>query len=270
MMEPPVGELVLATREGSLGIITLNRPERHNALNNQMSAELGAASKWAYGDSSIHAVLLRAEGPSFSSGRDTAQLGQREGGESDLNFVRRAQDSRVAMLSAPKPILAAVQGYVLGGAFETALAADIRIAADDARFAFPEIEFGLLPDTGGTALLTSLIGPSKTKWMVLSGERIDAATALEWGIVDFVVPRAELDETARSMARRLAEAPPQAAAMGKQLIDQAWQGTILNGLHAELLAQTALFAGEEHATTKAARIEELKAARARRSQGAEG
>jgi enoyl-CoA hydratase/carnithine racemase len=190
-----------------------------------------------------------------------SELGSRSGGESDLSFVRRAQDGRIAALSAPKPIVAAVQGYVLGGAFERALAADVRVAADDARFAFPEIQFGLVPDTGGTQLLTMLSGPSKAKYLIISGEQVDATTALAWGFVDFVVARDELDAAALGLARKMAAAPPQAATVAKQLVDQAWMGTVVNGIRAELLAQTALFAGEEHQRMKATRIEELLDAR---------
>lgn len=260
MPPPPTGSLVLCDLVDGVGAVTLNRPDRHNAINNEMGSELGTALAWARSDNEVRCVLLRANGPSFSSGRDTSQLGTRTSGESDLGFVRRAQDGRISTMTAPKPVLAAVQGYVLGGAFEMALAADLRIAADDAVFAFPEIKFGLVPDTGGTQLVTMLAGPSKAKWMVISGERVDAATALAWGLVDFVVPRHELDEAAMSMARKLAAAPPQAAAMAKQLVDQAWQGTVVNGIRAELLAQTALFAGEEHKRVKAERLEQLRAA----------
>lgn len=266
MAPPPTGTLVTAHLVDGVGEVTLARRERHNAISDEMSGELARAMAWALGDPSVRCLLLRAEGPSFSSGRDTAQLGRRQGGESDLSFVRRAQEGRIATLTAPKPVVAAVQGYCLGGAFEMALAADVRVAADDARFAFPEIQFGLVPDTGGTQLLTMLAGPSKAKYLVISGERIDAATALAWGVVDWVVPRAELDAAARRIARQLAAAPPQAAAVAKQLVDQAWSGAVLNGIRAELLAQTALFAGEEHRQAKAARIEALAAARAERAE----
>jgi enoyl-CoA hydratase len=247
----------------AVGVVTLDRGERHNALNDAMAAELGPALRWALAEPEARCVLLRAEGPSFSSGRDTTHLGRRAGGESDFTFVRHAQESRLATLAASKPVVAAVQGYALGGAFEMVLSADVRIAADDVQLGFPEIQFGLVPDTGGTQLLTMLAGPAKAKYLILSGEHIDAATAHAWGIVDFIVPRSELDDAGLALSRKLAAAPPQAAAFAKQLVDQAWAGTIQNGIRAELLAQTALFAGEEHRRVKAARIEELRRSRAR-------
>jgi len=228
-----------------VAVISFNRPERHNALNDEMGAEWRGALFKALGDPAARCLLLRGEGRSFSSGRDTAELGRRVGGESDFSFVRRHQDVRLALLDASKPVVAAVRGYALGGAFETALSADVRIAATDAQLGFPEIGYGLVADTGGTQLLTALAGPSKAKWLLMSGERIGAAQALAWGIVDWVVPPEELDERALVIARQLAAGPPAAIAMTKQLVDQVWGPTIRNGMRQELLAQTALFAARK-------------------------
>jgi enoyl-CoA hydratase/carnithine racemase len=246
-----------------VGIVSFDRPERHNALNDELGAQWRSTVLDAIADPSVRCILLRGEGRSFSSGRDTAQLGSRTAGESDYLFVRRHQDVRLAVLDAPKPVVAALRGYVLGGAFEIALSADIRIAATDAHLGFPEIRFGLVADTGGTQLLTALAGPSRAKWLLLSGRRIDAAHALAWGIVDSVVEPGELDATALELCHELAAAPPTAVAMSKQLVDQAWGAAVRNGMRQELLAQTALFAGEEHRVAKAA---ELERARARRSE----
>lgn len=245
-------QLVTEERLDGISVISFNRPARHNALNDEMSALWGGLVTAAIADPAVRCILLRGEGRSFSSGRDTSQLGRRVGGESDLSFVRRAQQSRLALLAAPKPVVAAVRGYVFGGAFEVALSADMRISASDAQFAFPEIHFGLVADTGGTQLLTPLIGPARAKYLLLSGKRLDAATALQWGVVDWVVEPDGLDEAALQLARDLAGAPPAAAAMTKQLVDQAWAGSIRNGIGQELLAQTALFAGAEHGAAKAA------------------
>jgi enoyl-CoA hydratase/carnithine racemase len=256
------GDGVLFEVRDGVGIVSLNRPERHNALDDATSARLAEVLRRAMADDEVRCILLRGEGRSFCSGRDTSQLGQRTAGESDLAFVGRAQQLRREVLASPTPVVAAIRGYALGGGFEMALSADVRIAADDARFALPEIGFGLVPDTGGTQLLTALAGPSRAKYLVLSGEQIDAATALSWGVVDFVVAPEELDERALAVAARLAAAPPTAAALGKRLVDGAWEATIRRGMEAELLAQVALFAGEEHRAAKAARLEQLRARRA--------
>lgn len=254
------GEPTLAVeqRVGRVSVISFNRPERHNALNDELSSQWSALVRAAIADSDVRCILLRGEGPSFSSGRDTNQLGRRTPGESDHTFVARAQDLRLAMLMARKPLVAAVKGYVLGGAFEIALAADMRIGATDTTLGFPEINFGLVADTGGTQLLTPLVGPAKAKYLLMSGRRIDAATAHTWGILDWLVAPAELDDAALELATSLAEAPPQAAAMTKQLVDQAWAGSIRNGMGQELLAQVALFAGQEHEDAKAAYVRRLQ------------
>ena len=224
-------------RVGSVAVISFNRPDRHNAVNDALSARWAHLVDAAIRDPEVRCILLRGEGRSFSSGRDTSQLGQRNAGESDLSFVARAQDARLALLTARKPVVAALKGYVLGGAFEIALSADMRIAATDTTFAFPEIKFGLVADTGGTQLLTPLIGPAKAKYLLLSGAQLDAATAHAWGVVDWLVEPDALDDAALELASSLAAAPPHAAALTKQLVDQAWAGAIRNGIGQELLAQ---------------------------------
>ncbi|GMU79258.1 MAG: enoyl-CoA hydratase [Acidimicrobiia bacterium] len=237
-----------------VGIVSFNRPARHNAIDDAMGEAWADAVTASLSDPAVRCVLLRGEGPSFSSGRDTAQLGRRVAGEHDYDFVRRHQRLREATLDATKPIVAAVRGYALGGGFEIALSADMRIAATDAQLGFPEIRYGLVPDTGGTQLLTALVGPARAKWLVISGARIGADEAHRWGVVDWVVEPDHLDVRALDLCRQLAAAPPTAAAMAKQLVDHAWRETVRSGMRAELLAQTALFAGEEHRQAKAAAI----------------
>ena len=245
--------VVLTTVVDGVAVVSFNRPARHNAIDDELGRAWRAAVAFALADDSVRCLLLSGEGPSFCSGRDTAQLGARAGGESDVAFVAHAQEIRIAMLESPKPIVAAVQGHALGGGFETALGADMRIAAADAVFGFPEIAFGLMADTGGTQLLTPLIGPARAKYLLMTGARIDAAQALTWGVVDWVVPVAELRDAAMELARRLAAAPPTAVAFAKQLVDQAWAGTIRNGLRQEVVAQAALFASDDYLRIKAAR-----------------
>jgi enoyl-CoA hydratase/carnithine racemase len=246
-------DLVRVDVSEGVGTLTLNRPQRHNAINDEMFEQYAAAQHQVLSDPAVRVVLIRGEGRSFCSGRDTSQLGRRVDGENDLDFIRRHQQPRLAALDAPKPIVAAVQGYAFGGGFEMALAADLRVAADDAVFALPEIGFALLPDTGGTQVLTALAGPARTKYLVMTGARIDAAQALAWGIVDFVVPRAELDDHARELCLRMADKSPTALALGKQLVDQAWAGAIRSGFAQELVAQTALFASAEYRAAKSER-----------------
>ena len=160
------------------------------------------------------------------------------------------------MMDSTKPIVAALKGGAIGGGCEMALAADIRVADTTLRMALPEINYGLLPDTGGTQMLTALIGPSRTKYMVMTGDRIDARTALEWGAVDFVVEPDELEDRALAIARSLAAKPPINLAMAKHMIDLMHGPAIRSGTRAELLAQTALFKTEDYAEARAAHREQ--------------
>lgn len=247
-----MSETVLFELVDGVGVITLNRPERHNAMNDESSEAYRQILDAALESDAVRAILLRGNGPSFCSGRDTAVLGHRARDESDYHFVLRHQQGRLKVLDSPKPFIAEIKGAVIGGGCEMALACDIRVSSTELKMALPEIHYGILPDTGGTQLMTTLIGPSRTKYMVMSGERIDAATALAWGAVDFVVPPEELEGKALEIAKKIAAKPPIALAMGKTLIDQIHGPAVRNGIAQELLAQTALFKTEDYQEARAA------------------
>jgi enoyl-CoA hydratase/carnithine racemase len=229
-----------------VGVVSLSRPHRHNAVSDRLFDQLQTALRTYFDHSGVRCILLRGEGPSFCSGRDTAELGRRPPGQDDYTFVRAHQQLRLEMLACRKPIVAAVQGAALGGGFEIALSADVRIIADNAVFGLPEVSFGLTPDTGGTQILPALVGPARAKYLVLSGARIDAATAYEWGLAEEVVPVDNLDDRAVELCRQLAAQPALAVAMGKALVDQSTAGIIRNGIGQELIAQTALFGSQDY------------------------
>jgi enoyl-CoA hydratase/carnithine racemase len=239
-----------------VGTLSLNRPHRHNAVDDELYEELQEVWAQLQADPAVRVVLLRGNGPSFCSGRDTAQLGERVAGESDLSFVRRHQQTRIDQLASPKPVVAALRGAVLGGGLEMALAADIRIASTDVRMAFPEIRYGLMSDTGGSGLATMLAGPSRAKLLLMTGRRIAAGQALQWGLVDEVVPPEDLDDTAAALAVEIADKPAEALAMIKATVDGMWQGQLHAALRSELLAQVALFGGEDYRARKRARTGE--------------
>ncbi len=238
-----------------VGIIKLNRPTKHNAMNDEMSDAFRAALDWALASDDVRCILLCAEGKSFCTGRDVSVLGHRARDESDYLFVKRAQKSRIDLLDSHKPVITAIQGYALGGGCELALCADIRIGAEDVVFALPEINYGLLPDTGGTQYVTRLAGPGVAKYMVMTGARVEAEQAYSWGLVDFLVPRAELDAFALTMARDIAAKPPLNLAMAKQLVDVSHGEAIRKGIRDELVAQTALFKTEDYREARAAHRE---------------
>jgi enoyl-CoA hydratase len=250
-----MSDLILRRLEDGVGIVSLNRPDRHNAINDEMSAAMREAMDWAIESPDARCILLRGEGKSFCSGRDTTVLGHRARDESDYVFVRRAQDGKLRQLDAAKPIVAAMRGHAIGGGFELALGADMRVAATDVKMRLPEIHFGILPDTGGTQFLTQLIGPSKAKYYAMTGDVIDGEQALAWGIVDWLVEPDALDEKALEIAKKIAAGPPLAVAMAQQLVDQFHGDTVRRGIRAELLAQTTLFKSEDYQEARAARSE---------------
>lgn len=236
-----MGDLVLVQRDEGVGVLSYNRPDRHNALNDELGREAGLAMASLMADDEVRVVLLRGEGRSFSSGRDTGQLGRRVGNDTDFTFLRRASESRTRQMSYTKPMVAALKGYVLGGALETALGCDIRIASTDVQMAFPEVQHGLVTDTGGSPMTTVLAGPSRAKWMLLTGDRIGADRALQWGLVDQVVAPEDLDQVALDLCKRIAKVPAQLAGLIKGLVDQTFDAQVRAGLHSEMLAQLALF-----------------------------
>lgn len=250
--------LILFEIASAVGIITINRPDRHNAINDETGALLSECLQRAIQDSHVRAILFQGAGKSFCSGRDTAVLGRRVDGESDYHFVRRHQQTRSAILDCPKPVIASVKGAAIGGGCEMALVADIRVGASNLKMALPGINYGLLPDTGGAQYLSNLIGPSRAKYMVMSGHSIDAKTALDWGAIDFIYEPKDVDEKALEMAINLAAKPPIALAMAKAMIDQGNAGAVRNGLTQELLAQTALFKTDDYAEARAALLEGRK------------
>jgi enoyl-CoA hydratase/carnithine racemase len=247
---------VLTSITDGVGVISLNRPEAHNALDDAMTSELRQAVEWAAGHRDVRCVLLRGEGPSFSSGRDEATLDERTDGASNFEWVREAQDLHLRLIDLPKPVVAAVKGYVLGSAFELALAADFRVASSDVQFGLPEVRYALLPDRGATTILTSLIGPSRTKYLVMTGRRLGSDQARAWGVADWVVRPADLEQSALDLARELAVGPPLALSFAKQLIDAAWGTVVRTGIRQELAAQVALLGSDDHQEARAALVEQ--------------
>ncbi len=225
-----------------IGVLSFNRPDKHNALSDELLRAWRAALGELFADADVRCVLLRGEGPSFSSGRDTTQLGRRATGESDFAFILREQREALRLRRAGNPIVAALKGWVLGGAFELALHADLRVASADARLGLPEVSYGIVPDVGGIAVLHALAGPERTKRLVMTGAPIDAETALAWGIVGEVVPPDDLDETAIALARALAAASPEAVRRSKELVDALTDRAVDHEVARELRAQVELFA----------------------------
>ncbi len=225
--------LVLSERRGAVALLTLNRPDKLNAINAPMIAALDAALDAAEADDSVRAIVVAGAGRAFSAGFDLdMELGA---GRPDPADVRRAleNDFRIILRfwDSPKPTIAAVHGYCLGSALELAVACDLTIAAEDCRFGEPEVKFG----SGIVALLLPwLAGPKAAKYLLLTGE--DRATATEMqaiGLVNGVVPAANLLEEAIALARRIAANDVQAVRLTKRAINRSLD---IGGMRQALLA----------------------------------
>lgn len=213
--------LVLYEKLNGVARLTLNRPQALNAVNLAMRDELWMLLQAVRDDPDVRAVLFRGAGErAFCAGADVKEFGTAP------SFVaarraRRERDLWGLMLALPKPLVAAVHGWALGAGCELSLLCDLRIAADDARFGLPEVNLGYIPSAGGTQTLPRVIPRGVALQMILSGEPVDAATALRLGLVHRVVPRERLESEALALAERLAALPPAYVAAVKRAVNDA-------------------------------------------------
>jgi 2-(1,2-epoxy-1,2-dihydrophenyl)acetyl-CoA isomerase len=228
--------------------ITLNRPEKRNALNAQMFTELGDAAERAANDPGIRVVLVTGEGESFSAGIDVLLLNQLSGtrGARFRSFVRTAQRPGFILASMDKPTVAAVQGHAVGAGFQLALSCDIRLASEDVRFAMLEVRFGLIPDLGGLHRLSRLIGPAKTKDIVWTGRNVEAEEAERLGLVNRIVPNGAVEKEAEAYVRELVSSPPLPVSLTKSLIGRAHETSLETSLERDAQAQAACIESEDH------------------------
>ncbi len=205
-------ENIEVTRDEGIGWITINRPDKLNALNRQTIRELNAAFTEMAGDSSIRAVILTGAGEkAFVAGADIkelSELGEQQGRE----YVLEGQELTKMIENLEKPVIAAINGFALGGGTELALSCHIRIASENARMGQPEVKLGLIPGFGGTQRLPRLVGKGAAMELILSGEIIDAAEACRIGLVNRVVDLNELRSTCRKLAAGIIANGPAAVA----------------------------------------------------------
>lgn len=238
---------ILRDLRDGVGIITLNRPRVHNALDDALRAALKEALIWARDDDAVRAVLLQGAGRSFCSGRD--RNGFLETGEhaSHRELILAAQELRLLQCELGKPSICAMHGHAIGAGAELALGCDFRIAGTDLKYSFPEVGFGVVSDTGSSVLLTRLLGPARAKWLLTSGDVMDARQAEEWRLVEWVVETESLADVALEKAARLARRSPMALRKQLELIDAAAPVHLRQALDREMEAQLELFCGSEFA-----------------------
>jgi enoyl-CoA hydratase/carnithine racemase len=226
-----------------IGTIRLDRP-KVNALNDQVTAELAAAAAEAERSAEVRAVIIYGGERVFAGGADIGVMA--EAGYAEMAArSKRLQDTMDLIAGLGKPVVAAITGYALGGGLEVALAADFRVAGESARLGQPEINLGIIPGAGGTQRLPRLIGPAKAKDLVFTGRMVPAAEALQLGLVDQVVPDAEVYSAALDLVKRYAAGPALALRAAKQAIDYGLGTDLATGLEIERVQFAALFGTED-------------------------
>ncbi|OLF18618.1 enoyl-CoA hydratase/isomerase family protein [Actinophytocola xanthii] len=241
-----MGEFVRLEVDGGVGTIRLDRPPM-NALNKQVQEEIRAAAQEATQRDDVRAVVVYGGEKVFAAGADIKEM-------ADLSYVDMAaragalSSSFTAVAEIPKPTVAAITGYALGGGLELALCCDRRVAGDNAKVGQPEILLGVIPGAGGTQRLARLVGPSRAKDIVYTGRFVDAGEALAIGLLDEVVAPDDVYAAARRWAEQFAGGPGRALAAAKLAIDCGLDGDLNSGLQLESQLFAALFATEDQKT----------------------
>jgi enoyl-CoA hydratase len=229
-------ETIELERAGTVATVRLNRPSVLNALNLQMLDELRATFAELDADDGVRAVILTGTGPkAFAAGADIGELNALPTARAAEAQARKGQALTRAVERMHVPVIAAVNGFALGGGCELAMACDIRIASENARFGQPEVNLGILPGYGGTQRATRLVGEGMAMYLCLTGEMIDAHEALRVGLVQRVVPFDELQGEARRIAGLIASKAPLAVAAAKRAVMDAGSLALDDGLALEAL-----------------------------------
>jgi enoyl-CoA hydratase len=238
----PYESLTVAVAD-RVATLTINRPDRLNALSDATIAELGRAIEELRQQQDVGGIIVTGAGRAFVAGADISELSS----QSPLDAKRRAARGQHVFRrfeTSPKPVIAAVNGFALGGGCELAMACHLRIAADGAKFGLPETKLGLAPGYGGTQRLPRLVGRGRALQLILTGEMIDAAEAYRIGLVNRVVPAAELIPEATAVLSQILANGPIALALAIEAVDRGLQTSLEEGLaleatHFGLLAATA-------------------------------
>jgi enoyl-CoA hydratase len=242
--------------DGAIATITNDNPDKHNAFDDEMDLELFEALAELKQREEIRAIIWRGEGKSFSSGRDVGSIGNLKVDLSHHELMRRGHRGIQQVWDLDAPILVACKGWVMGGSFQRALLCDVRVAAVGTRFRLPEVTYGVIPDTGGVAVLYEMCGHGLVSDMVLTGRILTAEEALAHGIVSRVVGEDELDTSVREMAEQIAQSPAVTVKMAREVIRHLAQPQIRQSMADELIYQTFISRSDDMAELRAARADE--------------
>lgn len=254
---PQSYETLLVERRNRVALVTINRPEKRNALNIRTRQEGALALEELRDDESVGVVVFTGAGDkAFVAGADIGEFSGRTA--LTQRDVMLGRSLFTAVDTFPKPVVAMVNGYCLGGGCELALACDIRIASDRASFGQPEINLGIIPGGGGTQRLTRLVGEGKAMELILTGDIIDAQTAYQIGLVNMVVPAADLEAKTMELANRIAEKSPVALALAKEAVKIASRSNLEEGLRREVDLFALCFSSEDKDEGVSAFLEKRK------------
>lgn len=250
-------ETISIEQRGKVAILTINRPDKLNALAKQVHAEGVTALENFRNDDSVRVVVITGAGEkSFVAGADISEFAAQTPVTQRNLFYEKTLFNSIDMF--PKPVIAMINGFCLGGGNELALACDIRIASENARFSQPEINLGIMCGGGGTQRLTRLIGEGRAMEMVLTGDMIDALTALKFGLVNHVFPLAELEAETMKLAEKIAEKAPIALQLSKEAVKFASRSNLDEGLRREVDLFAICFSTEDKTEGVSAFLEKRK------------
>ena len=230
--------LVLTEDHGPVRHVILNRPDKRNAFNAELVAATGDALRDAAADPAVRCVVLRGAGPMFSSGMDLGSLAALADAPENLRAFRH--EILVAFSRAeemPKPVVCAIQGGCIGGALETALAADLRVMAEDAVAGLPETRIGLIPDVGGSSRLPAVVGLGRAKELIMTGKLIGGEEAERIGLANRVAPPDELETATQALVDELLACAPVAVGLAKRVMDASARPALAATLELEVTMQ---------------------------------
>ncbi len=231
---------------GSAATLTVDRPDVRNAIRYETMLEINSVLNEIESDECIRVLVITGSGEkAFISGGDISVMAGGISYVDTLNSINRGKDVITRIEYFPKPVIARINGFALGGGFEVALGCDFRIASENAFFGFPEINLGIIPGYGGTQRLPRLAGMGKARELILTGDHITAEEAFEAGIINRVVPMESLDSEVEKAAAKLAEKPPVAVNMAKTAMNNGIQADLRTGLDIESRCYSLCFGTED-------------------------
>ncbi|MBX7061600.1 MAG: enoyl-CoA hydratase/isomerase family protein [Pyrinomonadaceae bacterium] len=250
-------DTITIERRGRVAILTINRPDKLNALNSTVQREGVAALDELRADGEVRVLVITGSGEkAFIAGADISEF------EGHTPVTQRNEFQGRSLFNSldqfPKPVIAMIDGFCLGGGNELAMACDIRMASDKSRFSQPEINLGIIPGGGGTQRLTNLVGEGRSMEMILTGDMIDAATAERIGLVNHVYPSAELEAETMKLAEKIAEKAPIALQLCKEAVKFASRSNLDEGLRREVDLFALVFSTEDKQEGVSAFLEKRK------------